>query len=435
MTTTISPNMNLPIPVVSNDPGPDWANNNNACLNAIDSHNHSTGQGVPIAPDGIDISSDLTFDSNNATDVRSVRFHAQASPLALSTDVGCVYESGVDLYYNDGAGNQVRITQGGSVAGSSGTITGLPSGTASASFSAGTFTFQSATLTPATMAVGPLVIGRNAASSKTVTVTPHASQASNYGISLPAALPAATNYMTLDASGNLAFNTGGSTGSGAVVLGTSPTIATPAISSPTMSGTVSGGTYTGATLTSPTINTPTINTATLVSPTISGTATGGTFSGTHTGNGAGITNLDMANAATGTLAVSRGGTGVTTSTGSGNNVLSASPTLNSIDLGGNSTLAGTLDSTAGISISGGYITAQTSGSSSIVQTFGTTVKRNILLSDANKYWIYVEPSAGNISVSMGIVNLAIFSVWVTEHTVTPGSASADFNWYAIKRAP
>jgi len=49
------------------------------------------------------------------------------------------------------------------------------------------------------------------------------------------------------------------------------------------------------------------------------------FSGTLVGNGASVTNLNMANAATGTLAVLRGGTGTTTSTGTGSTVLSASP--------------------------------------------------------------------------------------------------------------
>jgi hypothetical protein len=45
------------------------------------------------------------------------------------------------------------------------------------------------------------------------------------------------------------------------------------------------------------------------------------------GSGSLVTNLDMDNASTGTLPVARGGTGVTTSTGTGSVVLSASPTL------------------------------------------------------------------------------------------------------------
>lgn len=255
--TTISPNMNLPVPVPSTAPGPDWANDIVADMYVIDSHDHTSGKGVPITPDGLDISADLPMGSNNLTEVRSVNFTAQVAPLALAGDLGCIYVSGADLYYNDEAGNQVRITQGGSVTGSTGTITGLPSGTASASYSAGTFTFQSATSTPANMAVGPIAIGRNSASSKTVTLTPNAGQASNYGIGFPAALPAATNYTTLDASGNLSFNSSGTTGSGAVVLATSPTLVTPAISG-TPTGNVTGS---GAVVlaTSPTITTPAIS--------------------------------------------------------------------------------------------------------------------------------------------------------------------------------
>ena len=57
-------------------------------------------------------------------------------------------------------------------------------------------------------------------------------------------------------------------------------------------------------------------------PTFTGTVTADTFSG----SGASLTNIPMGQA-TGTLAVANGGTGVTTSTGSGNTVLSASPTL------------------------------------------------------------------------------------------------------------
>ena len=51
------------------------------------------------------------------------------------------------------------------------------------------------------------------------------------------------------------------------------------------------------------------------------------------GSGADLTNLDAGDISAGTLAVARGGTGVTTSTGSGNNVLSTSPTLTTPILG------------------------------------------------------------------------------------------------------
>lgn len=230
----LSPNMSMPVPVVGSSPGPDWANDINASLSIVDSHNHSSGQGVQINPDGLNISSDLTFQDNNITNPRSVRFFAQSSPLSSSADLGALYESGVDLYYNDGAGNHIRITQGGNVTGATGTITGLPSGTASASYAAGTFTFQSATSTPATMAVGPLVIGNQVASSKTVTLSPNNSAGSNYSLLFPTGLPASLNYMTLDSSGNISYNTSGFTGTGGVVLSTSPVITTPTIQGGTL---------------------------------------------------------------------------------------------------------------------------------------------------------------------------------------------------------
>lgn len=234
-TTTISPNMNLIVPTVSEDPGPDWANNINASLSIIDSHNHTSGQGVQINPAGININSDLAMNNYNLTDAKSVRFTAQNSPLAGGDDLGCLYVSGSDLYYNDESANQVRITQGGSVTGSTGTITGLPSGTASASYAASTFTFQSATNTPANMAVGPLIIGANSVSPYTVTLAPSVSQAANYNLVFPLALPVSTSFFNVDTSGNMA--TVAATGSGSVVLNTAPTF------SGVPAGTITGDTF------------------------------------------------------------------------------------------------------------------------------------------------------------------------------------------------
>lgn len=202
---TISPNMNLPVPTVGVDPGPDWATNVDACLNAIDSHDHTPSQGVAIPPQGLNINSDLTFQAHNATALRSVRFNPNGSPLNGAGDIGCIYESGVDLWYNDGGGNQIQLTSGGSPAGATGTITGLPSGTASASFAGTTFTFQSATNTPASLAVGPVTIAQPVASGFGVTISPSVSQAANYNLALPAALPAVSSAVVTDASGNLSF--------------------------------------------------------------------------------------------------------------------------------------------------------------------------------------------------------------------------------------
>lgn len=204
-----TPNMSLPNPVPGVDSGPDYANNNQACFNILDQHNHSSGSGVQITPAGLNINTDLPFSGNNAIALRSIRLLSQASPLALSTDLGCLYESGVDLYYNDGNGNQIRITQSGSVSGASGTITGLPSGTASASYSSisETFTFQQATNTAANMDAGTLIIRYPGSyptpSGNYIALQAPTSLSSGYALTLPATVPGANSAFVVS-------NTGGS---------------------------------------------------------------------------------------------------------------------------------------------------------------------------------------------------------------------------------
>ena len=200
--------MLLPVPVVGEDPGPQWATDINSCLGAIDSHNHTSGQGVPITPAAININTDLLMNGNNLTTARSVRFNPQTGTLSESSDLGCLYEVNADLYYNDGAGNQIRITQSGSVTGSSGTITGLPSGTASASYSGGTFSFQSATNTPAAMSIGNLILGQQVASGYNVTLEASPSQTANYVLVLPAVAPTSNQVLISDGSGNFTWTRG-----------------------------------------------------------------------------------------------------------------------------------------------------------------------------------------------------------------------------------
>lgn len=200
---TTSPNMGLTVPTVGVDPGPDWASSINADLSVIDGHNHSPGSGVQVNPTGLDINSDLPFGGNNATLLRSVRFSPQASPLALTTDIGCIYESGVDLFYNDGNGNQVRITQNGSVAGSTGSISGLtPPASASYVSLSQTFVWQSGVNTPANTDTASVILRNLTANSKGLTLSPPNAMSSNYSIVLPS-LPAATSLLNIDSSGNM----------------------------------------------------------------------------------------------------------------------------------------------------------------------------------------------------------------------------------------
>jgi len=198
----ITPLMNLSNPVPGVDPGPDYANNLYNSLNIIDGHNHSVGSGNQINSNGILINADLPFASlYNLTLLRSLRFAPQSAPLSLATDLGCLYESGVDLYFNDGSGNQVRITSGGSV---NATSSGITSGTASASFSGGVLIVDSASNTPGNVQCGSVLIGNNTAGSNFVTLSAPSGLASGYPVVLPSALPGGRDFLTLDNSGNLA---------------------------------------------------------------------------------------------------------------------------------------------------------------------------------------------------------------------------------------
>lgn len=197
----ITPLMSLPNPVPGSDPGPDYADNLYNALNILDGHNHSVGSGNQIGPSGLLINADLPFGSNNATLLRSVRFTPQVAPISGASDLGCLYESGVDLYYNDGNGNQVRITSGGSV---NATSSGISSGTATASFSGGVLIVDSNTNTPANIQCGSLLIGTNTVSPNFVTLSSPNALAANYSLLLPTALPGAQSFTTIDASGNIA---------------------------------------------------------------------------------------------------------------------------------------------------------------------------------------------------------------------------------------
>lgn len=202
MSTTITPNMLLTVPVVGLEPGPNWASDINNCMTLIDQHDHTPGFGVQLTAEAINVNTTFPMNNNQITGIAAAVFTAQTS---FATNLA-LYVIANDIYYRDGAGNQVRITQSGAVTGSAGTITGLPSGTASASYTAlnQTFTFQSATSTAANLDAGSLIM-RNLSPNSTfaLTLEPPAALGSNYTVTLPT-LPASTKIMTMTSSGVMA---------------------------------------------------------------------------------------------------------------------------------------------------------------------------------------------------------------------------------------
>lgn len=109
-----TPHMQLDLPEVGATPGPEWAQKVNAAFERVDEF------GAPITPDRLNISGDLDVQGNDLTEVRSVRLEGQPAPLAGPADLRAVFVVNSDLYYRDGNGTTIRLTEGGQPAGGGG---------------------------------------------------------------------------------------------------------------------------------------------------------------------------------------------------------------------------------------------------------------------------------------------------------------------------
>lgn len=205
MSTTPNMGLNLPVPTVT--PGPAYASQNNTAFDVIDQHNHTAGQGVPVPSSGLNINGTLSFQQNNATELRSTQYFDNSTPLGLPADLRCVYSVNGDLYYNDGVGNQIQLTVGGALnAASVGGIGGdYATSTASVFYTSlnTTFTFWQSSGVPATIDVGTVIIRAEVASAFGVSLTANPAMSADYTLVLPTVLPASLKILTLDASGNI----------------------------------------------------------------------------------------------------------------------------------------------------------------------------------------------------------------------------------------
>lgn len=200
-----SPNMNLPVPTVGTEPGPQFAQDVNNSLNIVDSHTHAPGSGVPITPDAMNINTTLSFNGNFAIDMAGITLTAQSMTPSINT----IYQSGVDLFFVDGLGNNIQITANGGIAGTPGSISNLTP-PASASYVSGSskFVWQSNTNIAADMDFGAAIM-RNTSPNSTfaMTLQPPASLAADYTLTLP--IPPASGpstspaFMTMASTGTM----------------------------------------------------------------------------------------------------------------------------------------------------------------------------------------------------------------------------------------
>ncbi len=198
----LSPNMNMPVPIVGVEIGPNYANDLNNSLSILDQHNHTAGSGVQIPVDGINIASDFPINGNNLNVVKSVRFQSQGATLSGPSDLGSIYRVGLDLYYNNGNGAAIQITTGTSLSAVVTSVAGL-------TYSGSTFTFQrvvppAAANTPAFLDAGSVTIRNGTVAANGVTLDCPAALATSYNIVLPLLPTGVTKFVRMDVSGNQA---------------------------------------------------------------------------------------------------------------------------------------------------------------------------------------------------------------------------------------
>ena len=392
-----SPNMNLPIPVQGVDPGPDYANNINASLGAIDLHNHSSGQGVQIGANGINLSSDLTFNNNNAVNLFTARFQPHVASLAAaSPNIGCLYVAGNELYYNDvSGGHAIPITSNGSVVGSAGTIGGMSGTPASVNYASNTFTFWSNTNTTGTIACGPIVMANNTALSNTVTIYPPTSIGASYALYLPT-LPSVKSIMALDSSGNISAPYVLDNSTISLNTGVTPNqiqvkaagITSTQIASGTITGSnIASSTITGSNIAGSTITGSNIASGTITSTQISGSAG---ITGSQLSSSAGIVSTQLASN-TNITGNQIAGSTITSSNLAANSVTATQLANNSVATGNIQNQAVTLAKLA----SSNYVASSNSGPFSTTATTAQTVMSLSINTSGRPVLLMVFPDGDN----------------------------------------
>ncbi len=114
----VTENMGLTVPTASLTTGPDYAEQISEDLEILDGHGHTGApdDGVQIVAAALNINSDVSWQSNDITSLRSARFTEQSAVLASGGDTGCIYDKSGDLYWNNGSGTAVQVTSGAGLA-------------------------------------------------------------------------------------------------------------------------------------------------------------------------------------------------------------------------------------------------------------------------------------------------------------------------------
>jgi hypothetical protein len=212
-----TPNMGLTLPT---DGGSFdiWDTILDTAFGLIDSHNHTTGQGVQVPTAALDINADLPFSSSgtnfSATQLLAAEFTPSATTLVAGyANALFANSSDNNLYWRNSSGTNVQMTSGSSlnVAGFVGGIGGdYSSVSALLSYVDADKDYllqQEGSPRPwAGIRTGDVQIYQKAASiTSAVILQSPAGLAATYTLVLPTAAAAAVGYLRNDGSGNLSF--------------------------------------------------------------------------------------------------------------------------------------------------------------------------------------------------------------------------------------
>lgn len=111
----ITSEMGLVLPTPDMDEGV-WGNKLNTALTVIDEHDHTPGKGAPIPSTAITTAADISMNNFGLTDVREVKFEDITIPAPGIAHENAVQAAGGNLYYINGAGTAVQITDGNQLA-------------------------------------------------------------------------------------------------------------------------------------------------------------------------------------------------------------------------------------------------------------------------------------------------------------------------------
>ena len=199
--------LNITLPTVGTTVGPTYATQINAAIQALIDDVEAN-----IVTGEITINADLSFasagTSYGATDLDRAAFTEQGGTLASGNTLS-VYAYADELYFQDGAGNNVALTSGGAVAAAAGNITTSGSPTYGASsvellWVGGDLEYQ---FKAGASAYADLVFHEADFRNGVNTMVMGSLVTSDYAIHWPAAGPsAAGSVLQSDASGNISFD-------------------------------------------------------------------------------------------------------------------------------------------------------------------------------------------------------------------------------------